>query len=136
MKIQPKHYWWKVWMAPLISGLLSFGAFYGISLLFGEINIVKTILIFLIGFLITQPLYYILLGYFGAFDPNTLEEFNKGTRMVLQGVRGVARLLYWAVYFGAVVLKSPFHEKYTIDIYDVAMQEAKDLTEQKRILEY
>lgn len=136
MKIRPKHYWWKVWIAPLISGLLAFGVFYGVSLLFGEINIFKTILIFIFGIAVSQPLYYIFLGYFGAFDPNSLEEFNKGTNMVVRGVRFAARSLYWSVYFGAVVLKSPFHEKYTIDIYDAAMQEAQELTEQKRILKY
>ena len=88
------------------------------------------------GFLVSQPLYYVFLGYFGAFDPNCLEEFNKGTRMVIRGARFMARLLYRAVYFGAVVLKSPLHEKYPIDIYDEAMKEAKELTEQKRVLEY
>ncbi len=136
MKIRPKRYWWKVWIAPLISGLLSFGVFYGTSQLFGEITTVKTILIFMMGFLVSQPLYYIFLGYFGAFDPNSLEEFNKGTKMVVPGVRVLARILYWAVYFGAIVLKSPLHERYTIDIYDEAMKEAKELTEQKRVLEY
>ncbi len=136
MKIQPKHYWYKVWIAPLISAVLSFGIFYGVSLLFGDINIIKTIIIFLFGFMVSQPLYYAFLGYFGAFDPNSLEEFNKGTKMIMPGIRSLARSLYWAVYFGAVILKSPFHEKYPIDIYDEAIQEAKELTEQKRILEY
>ena len=90
----------------------------------------------MIGFLVSQPLYYVFLGYFGAFDPNSLEEFNKGTKMVIPGIRVLARLLYWAVYFGAVVLKSPFHEKYPIDIYDEAIKEAKELTAQKRVLKY
>jgi O-antigen/teichoic acid export membrane protein len=136
MKIKPKHYWWKVWISPLISAILSFGVFYGISVLFGEINTLKTIFIFLFGFIVSQPLYYFFMGYFGAFDPNSLEEFNKGTKMVIRGVRFMARSLYWAVYFGAIVLKSPFHEKYPIDIYDEAIKEAKELTAQKRVLEY
>jgi len=136
MKVNPKRYWWKVWIAPLLAAGLSFVSFLGIIAVIDQGTMFTTILLFILGFFISQPLYYVFLGFFGAFDQNSLREFDKSTKMVTKGVRFMVRILYWSVYLGAVILKSPLHKKYPIDVYEDAMQEAKDLTMQKRVLEY
>ncbi|MBN2155544.1 MAG: oligosaccharide flippase family protein [Candidatus Lokiarchaeota archaeon] len=136
MKINPKRYWWKSWISPMMAAGANYLVFIGIIALVDQGTMITTILLFTIGFFIFQPLYYVFLGLFGAFDDNSLKEFDKGTKMVTRGVRFLARSLYWAVYLGAVVLKSPLHKKYSIDLYDDAIQEAMELTMQKRVLEY
>ena len=54
--------------------------------------------------------------------------------MVGKQVRFLARILYHTANSGAKHSLMGLHEKYEIDVYEEAVEEAKDITDQKEMI--
>ncbi|MHA1791875.1 MAG: lipopolysaccharide biosynthesis protein [Promethearchaeota archaeon] len=123
----PKPYYWSSWIAPAISASIIYLIMWTLSLVFtGWLILIEFILaIFGLFFL-----YYFLAGFFGCFDDNTINEFKQAAEMVGPPVRALAIGLYKATEFGCKA--SPgLHGKYSMDIFNQAMLEAKELEKEK-----
>ncbi|PKN20534.1 MAG: hypothetical protein CVU71_01725 [Deltaproteobacteria bacterium HGW-Deltaproteobacteria-6] len=86
-------------------------------------------------FLVAVPsslfLYLFLIGFFGGWDENTLEQFKRGLQ-VIKLVRKFFFTFYKVTEFGHRC--SPWKNHFPVKGYDIAMAEAKILTEEKRKL--
>ncbi len=133
---RPPWYAWKTFVAPALSALSLYVLFESFARLVwvGPGDIGSTILIVAIGLFSSFFLSTFFAGFFGLWDEKGLAEFDKATKMV-KTVRPLARFLYRCAWAGAVKLHSPFVKVHRIDIYDAAMEEARALTREKRLLE-
>lgn len=129
-----KVYPWKTVVAPIISAVILYIILEGIAQLIWQLDLLTTIIVVLFSVFGGVYISAFLNGFFGLWDDNNLKEFKKATGMV-KTVGFMARGLYRTAEFGAKTLKSPFHKKSPIDIYDEAMEEAKTLTHEKRVLD-
>ena len=95
-------------------------------------KILNTALIFIIGIFLFMYFFAFLDGLFGGYDDNSLKEFERAANLT-KGRFGVfPKALYKAAKVGSKI--SPFHNKFKIDIYEEAMQEAYELTLEKKVL--
>ena len=126
----PKPYLWNSWIAPGIAACIMYGIFYGLTFVFtGWLILVE----FILGVFVFFFAYSFLCGFLGCYDKNTIEEYRKAADMVGKPVRVFGMLLYKSAAAGCRI--SPFHDKYPIDIFDTAMEEAKELERMKLKLE-
>ncbi len=131
----PKLYVWQSYIGPAIAAIGNYIVLEFIAgLLWGGVNdIVSSALIFFIGILPSLYLFSFLSGLTGTWDDRTLKEFKRASDMVkISFVGWLARRFYGAVALGARI--SPLHNRFPIDIYDEAMQEAEELTMEKKKL--
>lgn len=132
-----KLYPFKTFITPFIAAVINFLVlgFFGnlvFSIDLGD-KIINTALIFLVGVFIFIFFYAFVEGLLGGYDDNTLEEFEKASQMVKVPLIGnFARGIYKSAKLGAKI--SPLHNKYPIDIYEKGMEEAFELTLEKRRL--
>ncbi len=133
---RPPWYSWKTFVAPALSALSLYALLETFATLIwgGPGDIGSTIIIVVLGLFGSFFLSTFFAGFFGLWDEKGLAEFDKATKMV-KTVRPLARFLYRCAWVGAVKLKSPFVKVHRIDIYDAAMEEARALTQEKRLLE-
>lgn len=118
-------------IAPIATGIIVFIITEIMSLIIWQGDIVTSVIILLLG---TFPMIFIasfIFGLLGGFDENTLAEFEKAANMA-KGVGILARFMYWTAEKGASI--SPLHNKFPISIYQEAADEAKSLTEEKKVL--
>ncbi|MHA1820254.1 MAG: lipopolysaccharide biosynthesis protein [Promethearchaeota archaeon] len=126
-------YWWKSFigfgLSALVSALIIYiykaFAFYGDPL--------TGILLFAVVFFVFLPIYSFFTGFFGGWDRNTLKEFDRASEMV-NGVKIFARQLYKFAEFGAKHSLFNLNDKFNIQIYGDAIEEAKILTAKKKEL--
>ena len=76
----------------------------------------------------SYPLYALLYGLFGGWDTNTLEVFDRGTRLA-SFMRPFTRVFYNATALGARF--SPLHNRFPFSNHDAAMAEAESLTAER-----
>ncbi len=132
-----KIYWWKMFIAHFISALITMGGLFGIRILievYWGINALSGIISLVIAVIGFFPIYSFLTGWLGAWDENTMREFDRASNMVGVQVRFLARALYKTAEYGSKHSLMGLHDKYTIDIYEEALKEAKDLTAQKKMI--
>ncbi len=131
-----KLYPFKTFVTPALAAIVN-----GIVLFFiGELiwavpmgdKIVNTMIIFLVGIFVFIYFFSFIEGFFGGYDENTLKEFERATILVKGRIGKLPKLLYKSARAGSKI--SPFYNKFKIDIYEVAMKEAYDLTLEKRQL--
>ena len=128
---KPKPYWWQTWIAPAISALINYAWLEIASRIIWIGDVLSSMIIFLLGIFFGVYVYFFIVGFTGAFDKNTLEEFAVAARMV-KGVGILARGLMYMTKLGSKI--SPFFNKFPIDIYDEAIREAEELTRGKEVL--
>ncbi len=131
----PKFYVWQTYIGPALAAVVNYILLEMLSrLLWGGIDdIGSSALLFFIGVLPSLYIYSFVSGLSGTWDDNTLNEFKRASRMVrIRGLGWLSRRFYGSVALGARI--SPLHNRFPIDIYDEAMQEAKELTLAKKQL--
>lgn len=128
-----KWYIWKIFGGSGISAIISASCLYLTSKIIYRGDIVTAILLFILSIFCFMPFYSFLTGVFGGWDENTMREFDKASNMVTL-VKPLARMLYKSAYYGSRHSLFNLHNKYTIDIYEDAIKEAKDLTTKKKQL--
>jgi hypothetical protein len=85
-------------------------------------------LIYVIGMIFSFPLYSFFYGLFGGWDTNTLHDFQRAVN--LSSFTKPAAWTFWkASQLGASI--SPLHNRFPIDIYEPAMEEARSLTKER-----
>ncbi|MFX0094628.1 MAG: lipopolysaccharide biosynthesis protein, partial [Candidatus Hodarchaeota archaeon] len=122
---------WQGFVAPLCAAVVLYGILETLFSFIWQGDIITSILILLIGTLGGLFLFAFLGGLFGAFDDNTLAEFEKASKMA-KGVTFFARPFYKITELGARV--SPLHNRFPISIFLEAAAEAADLTQEKKKL--
>ncbi|TFF90480.1 MAG: lipopolysaccharide biosynthesis protein [Promethearchaeota archaeon] len=133
-----KLYPFKTFITPLIAAMINFFvlSFLGnlvFSLPLGD-KIINTALIFLVGVFLFIFFYAFVEGFLGGYDDNTLEEFEKASTMVkIPLIKQFARGIYKSAELGTKI--SPLHNKFSIDIYEKGMEEAFELTLEKKRLQ-
>ena len=96
-------------------------------------KIINTALIFILGMLVFIFFFGFLDGLLGGYDDNTLKEFEKASQMVKTPfIRFFPHVLYKVAKLGCRI--SPLHNKFKVDIYEEGMEEARELTMEKKIL--
>ena len=144
--MRPKFYVWQTYIGPGLAAIVTFVIIETISFILwrgadivildiGGVVIslltIMSLVIFFIGTLPALYLYSFFTGLTGSWDKNTLAEFDRATNMT--GVlRFLSRPLFHAIRLGAKI--SPLHDKYPIDIWEAAFEEAQALTEEKKTL--
>ena len=88
----------------------------------------SSILILVFGLIPSYPLYAFFYGLFGGWDVNTLEVFDRATRLA-SFMRPFTRLFYRATALGARL--SPLHNRFPITVHQAAMDEAESLTAER-----
>lgn len=129
-------YVWKSFIAPGIAAVINMGLLYLFRGIMFQGDIFTAIALFIIGFFLFLPIYSFLTGVLGAWDPNTLREFDKASKMV-STVGIFAREIYRMAEWGAKWGEKHFfnlHNRFIIDIYDDAIKEAAELTQIKQKL--
>ncbi len=128
----PKAYWVVVWISPAVSALLVYLLFdFVIAPVVWHGDLLTTAILFLIAVFGGLYLYAFLAGVFGHWDKNTLQEFDKATKMVA-GVGFFARFLYSVSRAG--YRACPWKDKHPVDVFTDAMREAHELEIEKKIL--
>jgi hypothetical protein len=120
---------WQSLTVPLLAGAVHYAILRWLTGLIWQHDQVTSMLIFLVGILLSFPLFMFLYGFFGGWDNGTLDEVREA--VALTGfVRPVA---LWGFYaptrLGA--RWSPFHGRFPITIRDQALEEAARLTREK-----
>ncbi|HEX2979373.1 MAG TPA: lipopolysaccharide biosynthesis protein, partial [Anaerolineaceae bacterium] len=119
---------WQSLIAPLLAGGVHYLILRWVTGLIWTGDQITSVLIFLIGILISYPLYTFLYGLFGGWDRNTLDELKRAVGLT-SFMRPFAWLFWKSTSVGASI--SPLHDRFPIDIYTAAMQEADYLTEER-----
>ncbi len=131
-----KVYPYKTFIAPILAAICNFAVLYfvGEALWVIEMGdkIINTAIIFLTGIFIFLYFYAFLDGLFGGYDDNTLTELEKAAKMVKGKLGFLSNSVYKAAHAGARI--SPLHNKFKVDIYKTAMEEAYELTLEKKVL--
>ncbi len=134
--IDYKVYSYKTFVTPAIASIINFIVIFFVGELLWMIpmgdKIVNTALLFVLGTFIFLYFYAFVDGFLGGYDSNTLKELEKSANMIGGSLGKLPKVLYKSASFGAKL--SPFHNKFKIDIYEEAMEEAYNLTLEKKIL--
>ena len=94
--------------------------------------IINTAILFIIGIFGFIFFYAFLDGLFGGYDDNTINELERAANLVEGAIGVFPKALYKMAKLGTKI--SPFHNKFKIDIYEKAMEEAYELTLEKKVL--
>ncbi|TFF86491.1 MAG: hypothetical protein EU551_01325 [Promethearchaeota archaeon] len=132
-----KIYPYNTFVTPAISAAVNYILLYFVGELIWAIPlgdlIINTAILFLMGIFLFMYLFAFLDAFLGAYDDNTIKEFERAADLVQTPViRFFPRSLVKIAKLGCKI--SPFHNKFKIDIYEIAMKEAYDLTLEKRKL--
>ncbi|MHA1723883.1 MAG: lipopolysaccharide biosynthesis protein [Promethearchaeota archaeon] len=131
-----KLYIYKTFITPILAAICNYIVLYFIGELLWGVNmgdkIINTSIIFITGIFLFLYFYAFVDGLFGGYDHNTIQELEKATKMVKGKLGILSKLIYKAANAGAKI--SPLHDKFKIDIYETAMQEAYELTLEKKVL--
>ncbi|MHA1232437.1 MAG: lipopolysaccharide biosynthesis protein [Candidatus Helarchaeota archaeon] len=135
--VKYKVYPFKAFLTPALSAVVNYISLYFVSEFIWNIpmgdKIINTAILFMIGIFLFIFFYAFMDGLFGGYDDNTLEEFRRAANLVTTPfIRIFPRLMVKCAELGCKL--SPFHNKFKIDIYEIAMKEAYDLTLEKRAL--
>lgn len=130
-----RFYFWQSLGAPFLAGLAHFLLLRWITGLIWQGDQITSVLIFLIGILISYPVYAFLYGLFGGWDDDTLKEFQASVNLS-SFMRRMARLFYLSTALGARL--SPLHNRFPLGgggptgLYYLAIKEAESLTKERK----
>jgi hypothetical protein len=124
-----RFYIWQSLVAPLLAGVAHYCILTVINNFLWKNDQISSVLIFFIGILPSFPIFMFLYGLFGGWDPETLAELGEAAALT-GGMRWMTR---WGIYeptrLGARL--SPLNGRFPITNRPAAMEEAKNLTEEK-----
>jgi O-antigen/teichoic acid export membrane protein len=123
-----KLYFWQTLAAPVLAGGVHYLVLRALTGLIWQKDEITSILILVVALIPSYPLYALLYGFFGGWDRNTLEVFDRGTKLT-SFMRPFTRLFFNATALGARV--SPLHNRFPFTNHDLAMAEARTLTEER-----
>jgi O-antigen/teichoic acid export membrane protein len=123
-----RFYFWQSVAAPVLAGTVHFAVVRLITGWIWQKDELSSIIILVIALIPSYPLYSFLYGLFGGWDDNTLEVFDRATRLA-SFMRPFTRLFYRATALGARL--SPLHGRFPISIHALAMSEAETLTAER-----
>jgi O-antigen/teichoic acid export membrane protein len=124
---KPKLYIWNSWVAPAISAAIIYFILYALTFVFTGAFILVEFILAIFGFFY---IYSFLCGFFGFFDENTIGEFKKAATMVKKPISTLSYPLYKFAEWGCRA--SPgLHNRYPLDLFTAAMEEAKELEREK-----
>jgi O-antigen/teichoic acid export membrane protein len=120
---------WQSVVAPLLAAGGHFLLMDRISALIWKSDQITSIIIFFIGVLPSLPVFMFLYGLFGGWDDATLAEFREAASMT-GPIRGIVNwLMVKPTELGARI--SPLNNRFPITIRAAAMEEARNLTDEK-----
>jgi O-antigen/teichoic acid export membrane protein len=123
-----KFFFWQSLAAPLLAGGTHYLVVRGLTGLIWQQDELTSIIILVIALIPSYPLYSFLYGWFGGWDANTLEVFDRGTRLT-SFMRPFTRLFYHASALGARF--SPLHDRFPFTNHAAAIAEAQSLTQER-----
>ncbi|HEX9019284.1 MAG TPA: hypothetical protein VF806_08860, partial [Anaerolineaceae bacterium] len=123
-----RFYFWQTLAAPILAGAVHFLVVRSVTGLLWRNDELSSVLILVVALIPSYPLYALLYGLFGGWDVNTLEVFDRGTRLTAF-MRPFARLFYISTAFGARI--SPLHNRFPFTNHTAAMAEAQSLTTER-----
>ena len=123
-----RFYFWQTIVAASLAGLVQFLWMRWFTGLIWKGDEITSIIILAFGLLLSFPVYSFLYGLFGGWDDNTLNQFGRGTNLA-SFMRPLARVFYHSSRLGARI--SPLHGRFPVTNYEIATQEAKELTEER-----
>jgi O-antigen/teichoic acid export membrane protein len=119
---------WQSVIAPLLAGAAHYGWLRWFTGLIWRQDQITSVLIFLVGILLSYPIYIFLYGLAGGWDRDTLAELDSAT--ALTGfARPLARVFYASTALGARL--SPLHNRFPVTIREAALAEARSLTQER-----
>jgi len=119
---------WQSAFAPLLAAVSHYLIVRALTGLIWQRDELTSIIILVVGLIPSYPVYAFLYGLFGGWDANTLDVFDRATR--LSGfMRPFTRLWYRSTTLGARI--SPLHNRFPITIHQAAMAEAESLTAER-----
>ena len=123
-----RFYFWQSLAAPLLAGTAHFLILRWFTGLIWKGDQITSVVIFLIGILISYPLYAFLYGLAGGWDHDTLAEVRHSAQLS-NFMRPLANLFWAATALGSRI--SPLSDRFPIDIRSQALDEAKTLTNER-----
>ena len=123
-----RFYFWQTLGAPFSAGVVHFFILRWVTGLIWQGDQATSLLIYLIGLLCSFPLYGFLYGAFGGWDKDGLTVFRRAVDNS-SFIRPAAWVLWKSSSAGARI--SPLNNRFPIDIYQEAMEEAKLLTAER-----
>lgn len=123
-----RFYFWQSIAAPLLAGSVHYLILRWVTGFIWQGDQITSVIIFLIGILLSYPLFAFLYGIFGGWDNETLEELGHASSLT-SFMRPFATLFYRATALGARI--SPLHNRFPIDIRSSALAEARSLTKER-----
>jgi O-antigen/teichoic acid export membrane protein len=128
VNFRQKIFVWQTFIAPLLAGVVHYFIIrYGTGLIWKN-NAGTSMLIFIVGVVLSFPLYSFFYGLFGGWDNNTLEDFHRAVK-ISNFAKPITWLFWKTSTLGARI--SPLHGKFPIRTYEEAMQEANSLTQER-----
>ncbi len=123
-----RFYAWSSLAAPLLAGAAHYGILRWVTGFIWQGDQVTSVLIFLVGILISFPLFMFLYGLFGGWDDAALAELRRAVELS-SFMRPLSWLLWASTTLGARV--SPLHGRFPIAIRAAALEEARALSEER-----
>ena len=123
-----RFYFWQSLAAPALAGSAHFLFLRWVTGLIWQGDQITSVIIFLLGILISYPLYAFFYGLFGGWDDDTLAELEHAASLS-NFMKPLARLFWRATALGARI--SPLHNRFPIDIRKAALEEASSLTNER-----
>ncbi|RPI33650.1 MAG: hypothetical protein EHM70_05350 [Chloroflexota bacterium] len=123
-----KFYFWQSLGAPALAGLAHWLVLRWLTGFIWQGDQITSILIFLIGILVSYPLFAFFYGLFGGWDDATLAELMEAAPLS-NFMRPMVRLFWMASSLGARL--SPIHGRFPIAIRRLALAEASSLNQEK-----
>jgi O-antigen/teichoic acid export membrane protein len=119
---------WQTFVAPMLAGVVHYFIIRYVTGLLWKNNAGTSMLIFIVGVVLSFPLYSFFYGIFGGWDNNTLEDFHRAVR-ISSYAKPITWLFWKTSALGARI--SPLHGRFPVKTYEAAMQEANELTQER-----
>jgi O-antigen/teichoic acid export membrane protein len=123
-----RFFFWQSLGAPILAGAVHFLLLRWITGIIWQGDQITSVVIFLIGILISFPVYAFLYGLFGGWDQAILAELHHSAR--LSNFMRPLSIVFWASTAAGARL-SPLNNRFPIDIREDALREAQSLTNER-----
>jgi O-antigen/teichoic acid export membrane protein len=123
-----RFFFWQSIGAPLLAGATHYAIVRVLTGFVWQSDEITSIIILVLALIPSYPIYSFLYGFFGGWDANTLDVFDRATRLA-SFMKPFTRLFYRATALGARI--SPLHGRFPITIHNQAMSEAETLTAER-----
>ena len=123
-----RFYFWQSLGAPILAGAAHYALLRWVTGMIWQGDQITSVVIFLIGILLSYPFFVFFYGLFGGWDDPTLAELRRAVDM-----SSFMRPLSWLFWAGSALgaRLSPLHGRFPIDIRPAALAEAESLTAER-----